>query len=205
MMRGAYESTPSGAMDSVMSLERRCTLDEPVTETILRDLRSIRQKLAYVMMPVARHEKGKGLRDWDLWGPLLLCLVLGMLLSFQHPDEAARAFALVFTIVWGGSGVVTINAVLLRGNIAFFQSVCVLGYCLFPLVLAEILLAMLRMFFVNRVAILVKVFMVSAAFAWASAAAVAFISDLVPADRKVLGIYPVLLFYVAIAVMILMN
>ena len=76
----------------------RCTLDEPVMETIMRDLRSIGTKLKYVMLPRARADKGAGLREflgeaeticlsvpcwaesslrWDLWGPLVLCLALG--------------------------------------------------------------------------------------------------------------------------------
>jgi len=47
-------------------------------------------------------------------------------------------FAGVFVIVWLGSGVVTINAQLLGGNISFLQSVCVLGYCIAPLALASL-------------------------------------------------------------------
>ena len=56
------------------------TLDEPVSETIMRDLRNVAGKLKVVLMP---REKQEGvlekLREWDLWGPLLVCLILSML------------------------------------------------------------------------------------------------------------------------------
>ncbi|CAG8634748.1 11273_t:CDS:2, partial [Diversispora eburnea] len=49
------------------------TLDEPVSETLLRDLRNIAIKLRQVLNPKGRSDV---LRDWDLWGPLILCLAL---------------------------------------------------------------------------------------------------------------------------------
>merc|ERR550514_2140323 len=97
-------STPSGAMDSMesgqISARERCTLDEPVMDTIMRDLRAIGTKLKYVMLPSARADKAHGLKKWDLWGPLFLCLALGIMLSIQAPDsdQAGLAFALVFIV-----------------------------------------------------------------------------------------------------------
>lgn len=58
--------------------------------------------------------------------------------------EASYAFADIFVTVWVGSGVVTLNAVLLRGKVSFFQTVCVLGYCIFPLVLSAFCAMLLR-------------------------------------------------------------
>lgn len=40
--------------------------------------------------------------------------------------------------MWGGAIIVTINTKLLGGRISFFQCVCVLGYCLFPIVLGAL-------------------------------------------------------------------
>merc|ERR1719235_517529 len=177
----------------------RCTLDEPVMETIMRDLRSIGVKLKYVMMPRARADKAHGLKKWDLWGPLFLCLALGIILSAQaaDSDQAGMAFALVFIVVWVGSAVVTVNALLLKGRISFFQSVCVLGYCIFPLVISAFVAMMVRH-------VAVKVITVTVGFIWGTGASVGFMSELVPADRKALAVYPVWLFYVAIAWMILL-
>ena len=176
------------------------TLDEPVLDTIKRDLFTIKEKLHYVMLPKSRLDKGAGLKKWDLWGPLFLCLTLSMILALQaHKDQAGKAFALVFILVWAGSGVVTLNALLLKGNISFFQSVCVLGYCIFPLVLAALLCAIIG----DGLPIL-KLLFVLPGFVWSTGASVGFMSDVVPADRKELGVYPVWLFYVAISAMILL-
>lgn len=73
----------------------------------------------------------------DLWGPLLVCLLLSSTLSFTAPQSSASlVFAAVFVIVWCGAAMVTLNAQLLGGSISFFQSVCILGYCVFPLTIS---------------------------------------------------------------------
>ena len=113
------------------------TLDEPVTETIMRDVRMVGNKMMCVLNP--RKANIQTLKDWDLWGPLILCLMLATLLSWFAPyEQKSLVFASVFVIVWCGAAVVTVNALLLGGNISFFQSVCVLGYCIFPLNIASI-------------------------------------------------------------------
>jgi hypothetical protein len=62
---------------------------------------------------------------------------LSTILSATAPgDTASLVFAAVFVIVWFGAAAVTINAQLLGGTISFFQSVCILGYCVFPLTLS---------------------------------------------------------------------
>lgn len=87
----------------------------------------------------------------DLWGPLLVCLMLSTTLSLTAPGSSASlVFAAVFVIVWCGAAMVTINAQLLGGSISFFQSVCILGYCVFPLTLAAILCVVLS-FLINQV------------------------------------------------------
>ncbi|KAF4552943.1 Yip1 domain-containing protein 2 [Elsinoe fawcettii] len=83
----------------------------------------------------------EGLRDWDLWGPLLFCLLLSFLLSRGKGEQTSVVFSGVFAIVWIGEAVVTVQIKLLGGNISFFQSVCIIGYTLFPLVIASLLSA----------------------------------------------------------------
>lgn len=59
----------------------------------------------------------EGLRDWDLWGPLLFCLLLSFLLSRGAQDEQKSVvFSGVFAIVWIGEAVVTLQIKLLGGN-----------------------------------------------------------------------------------------
>merc|ERR1712185_879902 len=57
------------------------------------------------------------LKNWDLWGPLILCLMLATLLSWFAPyEQKSLVFASVFVIVWLGAAVVTVNALLLGGG-----------------------------------------------------------------------------------------
>lgn len=50
----------------------------------------------------------------DLWGPLILCILLATLLH-SSDNEGAPEFAQVFAIVWIGASVVTLNSKLLGG------------------------------------------------------------------------------------------
>jgi len=140
------------------------------------------------------------LRNWDLWGPLIFCLMLAMSMSFGASDDAdaSLVFTAVFVIVWCGAAVVTVNAALLGGKISFFQSVCVLGYCLFPLNLVSLFVALLG---VNHKMLKLGV-VVFGAF-WSVKASVGFMRQFVPNGRKGLGLYPVFLFYVTLSWMIL--
>ena len=59
----------------------------------------------------------EGLRDWDLWGPLVFCLLLSLLLSFNAMSEQkSLVFSGVFAMVWVGEAVVTMQIKLLGGN-----------------------------------------------------------------------------------------
>lgn len=169
----------------------------------MRDVRSMASKLKYVMSPSIREDRGRRLKDWDLWGPLILCLSLGVILQQKlndDPEQASNAFVDIFITMWAGSAVVTLNAVLLRGKVSFFQCVCVLGYCICPLVLSALGTYFMR----NLGWDLLKVLVVGAGLCWATWAAMGFIEEMVPPDKKLLGAYPVGLFYIAIAWMVLL-
>lgn len=43
-----------------------------------------------------------------------------------------------------GAVVLTINTILLGGNIVFFQSLCLMGYCLFPMCIAAIVCVLVK-------------------------------------------------------------
>ena len=77
-----------------------------------------------VMAKVAGDPK-RALRDWDLWGPMLVSIGLTLALCARSADPA-RVFAVVFAILAGGAVVITVNVWLLAGKIAFFQSVSLL-------------------------------------------------------------------------------
>ena len=77
------------------------TLDEPVSETIRRDLREVGAKLKLVLLPRAsQHGVLDRLKEWDLWGPLAVCLTLSIALSAGAPEsQRALVFAAVFVVI----------------------------------------------------------------------------------------------------------
>ena len=168
------------------------TLDEPVLQTLKRDAVTIGRNLRSVLIPVNWdfNSGGAALQNWDLWGPLIFMLALAITLSVGE-REPSDVFALVFTEVAVGSMVLTANVVLLGGSIVFFQSLCLMGYCLFPVCLAAVVCVFVRLMWVRTLVLL-------AALAWASAAAVPFVGRSVRRERRALAVYPVLLMYVSI-------
>ncbi|KAN0076509.1 putative nuclear protein export protein Yrb2 [Elaphomyces granulatus] len=135
----------------------------------------------------------EGLRDWDLWGPLIFCLLLSMFLSMRaHDDQSSLVFSGVFSIIWIGEAVVTLQIKLLGGNISFFQSVCIIGYTLFPLVIAALLSALGLPTFAR-----IPVYI--ALIAWSLAAGVSILGGSgIVRNRVGIAVYPLFVFYIGI-------
>lgn len=76
-------------------------------------------------------------RDWDLWGPLVICLSLAIVLSIDvgqldtiltsiaddqsPPEQSMNVFSLVISLVTIGSVVITVNSKLLGGKVWVFS------------------------------------------------------------------------------------
>ena len=114
-----------------------------------------------------------------------------VLSSATNADDKTLLFEIVFIIVWLGGAIIALNGQLLGGTISFFQSICLLGYCLFPLNLA----ALLNLFIGSYVHVVIKLIYVGLAFIWSTYSSIHFIKEMVPEDRKELAMFPVLLFY----------
>ncbi|VDM96031.1 unnamed protein product [Thelazia callipaeda] len=178
------------------------TLDEPVWDTVRRDLVAISAKFAQVLVPKSNRQL---LRDWDLWGPLFICVCISLMLQGGRSGKGPH-FTEVFILTFFGSCVVTLNSKLLGGKISFFQTLCVLGYCLLPPGLAAIVCKFIEasvepttFFFALRLLI------TGAGFMWATYASMAFLSNSQPEKRKVLAIYPIFLFYFVVSWMIISH
>ncbi|XP_061600251.1 protein YIPF6 [Cololabis saira] len=179
------------------------TLDEPVKETVLRDLRAVGTKFVHVLYP---QRSAALLRDWDLWGPLLLCVALALLLQGGAAGDQLQGgpqFAEVFVIVWFGSIIITLNSKLLGGTLSFFQSLCVLGYCILPLTVAMAVCRLVLLGGSGTVSFAVRLAVVAVSFGWSTFASTAFLADSQPSNRKALVVYPVFLFYFVIGWIIL--
>ena len=85
----------------------------------------------------------------------------------------------------------TLNAKFLGGKISIFQSVCVLGYCVFPIAFASLITLLMKSF----LPFFVKAIVVILGFVWATSSSVRFMGVLVSKEKKLLAVYPVFLFY----------
>ena len=122
-------------------------------------------------------------------------------MAWNHED-GAMVFQIVFIVVWLGAAIVTVNGQLLGGSMyvlftisSFFQSVCILGYCLGPLTIAGLVVKL----FLSSLHVLIQFVVALLGFAWSTYSSYGFISDMVQADRKALAVYPLCLFYLFLA------
>src|SRR5271154_3704734 len=136
----------------------------------MRDARAVVLKVKDVLWPTKSFQENDAvMKDWDLWGPLVFCLSLSLLMSFGASENQSQVvFTGIFTMVWLGEAVCTLNLKLLGSTVyvtphrkvlgivklilrcrSFFQSVCVLGYCLFPLTIAAFIFIFVHTVFVR--------------------------------------------------------
>ncbi|KAJ8767460.1 hypothetical protein K2173_017504 [Erythroxylum novogranatense] len=163
------------------------TLTEPVWDTVKRDLSRIVSNLKLVVFPNPyREDPGKALRDWDLWGPFFFLLFLGLTLSWSASVKKSEVFAVAFGLLAAGAVILTLNVLLLGGHIIFFQSLSLLGYCLFPLDIGALICLL-------QDNVVLKVVVVCLTLAWSSWAAYPFMSSAINPRRKALALYPVFL------------
>ncbi|KAG9455944.1 hypothetical protein H6P81_000452 [Aristolochia fimbriata] len=173
------------------------TLTEPVWDTVKRDLSRIVSNLKLVVFPNPyREDPGKALRDWDLWGPFFFIVFLGLTLSWSASVKKSEVFAVAFAVLAAGAVILTLNVLLLGGHIIFFQSLSLLGYCLFPLDVGALICL-----FKNN--IILKIVVVIVTLAWSSWAAYPFMSAAVGPRRKALALYPVFLMYISVGFLII--
>ncbi|KAI3782206.1 hypothetical protein L2E82_12242 [Cichorium intybus] len=173
------------------------TLTEPVWDTVKRDLSRIVSNLKLVVFPNPyREDPGKALRDWDLWGPFFFIVFLGLTLSWSASVKKSEVFAVAFALLATGAIILTLNVLLLGGHIIFFQSLSLLGYCLFPLDIGALICMM-------KDDVMMKIVVVCVTMAWSSWAAYPFMSTAVNPRRKALALYPVLLMYVSVGFLII--
>ncbi|KAJ2798652.1 hypothetical protein H4S07_005638 [Coemansia furcata] len=201
---GSNSATPGAAMgpqtaytsSSLPGGYHSNTLDEPILTTIARDFGKVGRKTVQVLYPKGRDN---ALQEWDLWGPLFFCLSLAIIMSFMAPGQQASAvFTGVFALVCIGSCVVTLNCKLLGGHVSFFQSVCTLGYCISPMAIASLVSVLAHRIIVTLPVVIVAV-------GWSISAAVGFLAGAQLANRRLLAVYPICLFYICIGWIIVIS
>jgi len=119
------EGQLSGAQDDVRKRlsDDYNELDEPILDTLARDLMGIYSKMKIIALPLSSYDTYKVvLRGWDLWGPLMLCTFMAF--ELHRPDSGhGPEFSDVFVLVWFGSCIVSLNYRLLSASSVNSQSI----------------------------------------------------------------------------------
>ena len=132
------------------------------------------------------------------------------------PKQKSLAFSGVFAIIWIGEAVVTVQIKLLGGNMceasqylnmifflttdrSFFQSVCIIGYTLFPLVIASLMSA-LHLLVIARIPVYIVLVL------WSLAAGISILSGSgVLKNRVGIAVYPLCVYYVGLGCLCLIS
>ena len=169
------------------------TLNESVYSTINRDFKMIYTKLKYVINPfISREEKYKQIRQWDLWCPLLLNILLSLTLAL-NTEEKGQITTLIFIIFWFGGVAIYLNNYFLEVKTSIFQILCLLGYCQFPLNIAAIILTIINFGYIIRL-IIVGIF-----FCWSTYSSSDYLKAITTHEQRYLVLYPCILFYIYIS------
>ena len=97
-------------------------------------------KLFYAIIPRFSANKEINLKQWDLFGPLFFTIFLSYFLNVsKDTEQMSKTFIIVFCLMWLGGSIVTINTILLGSHITLFQSLSILGYYIFPILLASMI------------------------------------------------------------------
>lgn len=121
----------------------------------------------------------------------------------METQDKGKSFGILFIIMWGGAFVVTINTKLLGGHISFFQCVCVLGYCVFPILLAAVAIYMIKGLGIRLLPI--KIAISGVALIWSTFSklffmlgSISFMNVLIDDEKKYIATFPIFLFYLFI-------
>ncbi|XP_015786417.1 protein YIPF6 [Tetranychus urticae] len=201
------------------------TLDEPVSVTLLRDLKSVASKMKYILFPISPTEIRKHfLRDWDLWGPLLLCTFMALFLHhYNHDDDVKKSgpqLSELFGLIWFGSYIVSINFKMLAVSPnprrrmssakticpSTFQLLCVFGYCLSPPCVGLLFLNVVKLIFDSHTLFIIKLVIgFTICFLWPTLSCYKILSRFQDKDKIVLAFYPIALFYFVVSWIIITS
>ena len=175
------------------------SLDESIITTITRDLKLIYYKLKYILNPFSSPvDKKYHIMIWDLWGPLIFITLLSCTLSMSSRDKP-NVMVSVFSIFWIGSVLIYLNGTLLDSKIKIFPTLCLLGYCLFPLNIASFILALTNLYDI------IKLLIVGAMCFWSLFCVEGYIKCTCEKEQKYLLFYPVILLFIFISWFVFVN
>ena len=109
-------------------------------------------------------ETMKKIRDWDLWGPLVINLMFSLIITYlqskklnsndNNNETSSQIFSAAFTLIWASIAILSVNIQLLSPvqqklqnggvtngivGLSFFQCISLLSYSMFPIVIGGLI------------------------------------------------------------------
>jgi len=182
------------------------TLDEPILQTITRDLTAVGRKMLGALMPTP--SKNLLMKEWDLWGPLILCTYIGLMLQGMD-DSSGYQFTELFSLVSLGTAAVTYQLIYVsNAKLSVFQSVCVLGYSLGPLAVAVTLFELMNLFGLKKGTTFFHFLVVIGAVVWSTygmnvyLASTKTLGNAVPGEKQYMKLAPVIVYFSLVGLLI---
>jgi len=195
MHAGGLPSTKSDVSEGEFN-----TLDEPILQTISRDLTAVGRKMLGALMPTP--SKNLLMKEWDLWGPLILCTYIGLMLQGMD-DSSGYQFTELFILVCLGTAAVTYQLIYVsNAKLSVFQSVCVLGYSLGPLAVAVTLFELMNLFGLKKGTTFFHFLVVIGAVVWSTYASTKTLGNAVPGEKQYMKLAPVIVYFSLVGLLI---
>uniref|UniRef100_A0A6B2G548 Protein YIPF6 (Trinotate prediction) n=1 Tax=Myxobolus squamalis TaxID=59785 RepID=A0A6B2G548_MYXSQ len=180
--------------------EQPSTLDEPVLSTIFRDAIAISQKLSCVL--TFKHDK-RLLMDWDLWGPMILFMVIAGVIQSYVPASTVLGsrspFSQYLFFFCVSSILLAANSKLLSLKMSSLQFICLIGYCVVPLGISAILSFCFSYMSQTILFKLICILLTISGLTMSILASFIFMKQLHPREKLILVVFPVFLFYFIVA------
>lgn len=168
----------------------------------MKDLSSICTKTRFALLPFSYEEKLAELRNWDLWGPLIFCILMTVFIAFaSSQSQIDDIFGVIYLLLFGGAVVIGVNSNLVGADSSVFMMMSILGYCLAPFVLAALANLMVRKY----VGFMGIAGISGFCWFWAVKSASVFIAASCRRTRRWLALYPIMLYYMFFAIFIALN
>ena len=85
-----------------------------IISILLQPLKMVKNKFLYIMNIRQPEDMQRELKNWDMWGPFAICIVLSLALYFNDKERSAHSiFSTVFFLSSIGAFIITLNARLL--------------------------------------------------------------------------------------------
>lgn len=107
----------------------------------------------------------------------------------KNNSDSGLVFVSIFVIVFLGSMIISINSSLLGSKFSMLQSMCVLGYCVFPINISALIVKIVHTYKI------VKVIIILLSVIWSCFSSISFVASIQENKKRFLTVFPICLYY----------